>query len=71
MRAGKAVESESRICFGIVWFASEEDAQEYHEVVRKNGETYNGGWMDGCRCGRAENYDKVVDGKTLYAVTQS
>lgn len=53
-----AISRESRICFGVVWFATEEEATAAHEKVRARRERYNGGWMDGMLCGRDQSYDK-------------
>jgi hypothetical protein len=63
------VAMESRICFGIKWFASEEDAHVYDQYVRKMGWTYNGGFYHGCPLGRDPRFDRTVDGVKRYAVT--
>lgn len=60
-----AVKVESRICFGISYFATEEEAESYAASVRRRGVTYNGGFLDGTPCGRAPHFDH--DG--LFAVT--
>lgn len=79
----KAVRMDSRICFGIYWFLSEEDAQAYAAYIRSRGDTYNGGWFHGMACGRDKSFDyavpadeKLSDGEPvlpvgtlLYAVT--
>lgn len=64
------VKTESRICFGIAWFATEADADAAHNAIRQRGETYNGGFFHGMACGRdkAFDYDDPVHGR-LYAVT--
>lgn len=64
------VASEERICFGIKWFASEAEADQYAAYVRFKGLTYNGGMFDGMACGRNKSFDKRTDGVvTAYAVT--
>jgi len=68
--APKAVEAEGRICFGISFFATEEDAETYAAIVHERGDTYNGGFFHGMACGRASRFDRVrEDGTKLYAVT--
>lgn len=64
------VKSESRICFGIMWFKTEADADAAAEQVRAKGYTYNGGWYHGMACGREPvwDYTDPVLGR-LYAVT--
>lgn len=66
-----AIERDSRICFGIVWFATEEEADAAHQKVRERRERYNGGWMDGLPCGRDSSYDKRNEAGevTAFAVT--
>jgi len=64
------VKTESRTCFGIAWFATEAEADKAHEIVRKAGRTYNGGFFHGRLCGRDRAYDIVVDGRKLFAVTR-
>lgn len=59
------VELESRICFGIAWFATESDAYAFDAHQVKIGQTYNGGWYDGQQCGR----DKTWDRNGLFAST--
>lgn len=67
----KAVKHDSRICFGIAYFATEEDADAYAAVVKEQGLTYNGGWFHGMPCGRDKAFDHVdkETGQQLYAVT--
>lgn len=66
----KPVLSAQRICFGISWFKTEEDAQKYHEEVQKDGRTYNGGFFHGMPCGRDTGFDFVhKEHGQLYAVT--
>jgi hypothetical protein len=62
----KPVKIDSRICFGIMYFATEADAQKAHEYVRAKGFTYNGGFFHGMPCGRDPSFDH--DG--LFAVTE-
>jgi hypothetical protein len=64
------VKRDSRICFGISFFASEEDADRYGAHVRERGDTYNGGWSHGAACGRDSSfdYDDAQHGR-LFAVT--
>lgn len=66
------VKEESRICFGIEWYDSEQEAEEIGARVRAAGERYNGGWFDGMPCGRDKQYDMTTDdGQQLFAVTRS
>lgn len=64
------IKSESRICFGIAYFATEQDATRYAAHVRQRGDTYNGGYFDGMPCGRDQAFDHTdaTHGR-LYAVT--
>lgn len=63
------VDSESRICFALEWYDSEEEADKRGEQIRAQGDTINGGWNHGSPCGRAPVFDREVDGDTWYAVT--
>ncbi len=64
------VRTESRICFGIAWFATEAVAIAYGRHVRKRGDTYNGGYFDGMSCGRDSAWDYTTpEGQKLFAVT--
>lgn len=65
------VRTESRICFGISYFVTEEEADIYAQHIREEGHTYNGGWFHGTPCGRAINFDRPAKGDepALYAVT--
>lgn len=64
------VEYDSRICFGIAMFDDEAKADAYDEKVRANGNTYNGGWYHGMRCGRSKSWDGPnKEGVMLFAVT--
>ena len=59
-RKHNIVRLDSRTCFGISFFLSEEEAQAYAAEVRERGETYNGGWFHGMACGRDETFDYVI-----------
>lgn len=65
------VKRESRICFGISWFSTEEEAMQYSTFGKEMGNTYNGGFYHGMSCGRSRSFDIKDDGgKTiLFAVT--
>ncbi len=64
------VKMDSRICFGIAFFATEREADAYAVHVRALGITYNGGWYHGMPCGRDKNFDHVdPELGQLYAVT--
>ena len=64
------VKIDSRICFGIAYFASEADADTFAAHVRAKDRRYNGGFFHGMPCGRDKSWD-YVDPKLgqLYAVT--
>lgn len=64
--APKPVFIDSRICFSVAYFRTEREAVWYGEIVRRRGDTYNGGYRDGEPCGRAPEYDRP----DLFAVTQ-
>lgn len=65
-----AIDHDSRICFSILWFATEAEADAAHEKVRERRDRYNGGYMHGMLCGRDESFDKREAGEvTAYAVT--
>lgn len=66
----KTVLVESRICFGIEWFATESEADTAHDLIRGRGDTYNGGFFHGMPCGRDKGHDRDHPelGK-IYAVT--
>jgi len=63
-RLGKAMgpckDIDSRICFGIHFYDSEEKAHIAHLVSRMQGNSYNGGWFHGMACGRDTSFDYVV-----------
>ena len=52
------VAHESRICFGISWYATERDAWIADRLIRARGITYNGGFYDGMPCGRDSAWDR-------------
>jgi len=61
---------DGRICFSVLYFDSLSDAELIAEKVRKNGNSYNGGWFDGMPCGREPARDYTDDkGIKWYAVT--
>ena len=62
------IDHESRISFGIDWYATEEDALI---ASAQTHSTYNGGYMHGVSCGRDKTWDrKDEDGNvTAWAVT--
>lgn len=62
----KPVRSESRICFGLEWYATLEEAEQVAAYARSRGETYNGGYMHGAPCGRRPEFD----GRSGYAVSR-
>lgn len=63
--------TESRICFGVAYFASEKEAEIYAKHVAADGRTYNGGFFHGMACGRDRGYDYLDEnGRKLYAVTE-
>jgi hypothetical protein len=64
------VKVDSRICFGIMYFTSEADADLMGKHVMEQGRTYNGGYMHGVPCGREASRDYVdAELGQLYAVT--
>ena len=65
----KPVDGGSRTCFGIAWFATEKEANDYHNFIQSENHTYNGGMFHGMRCGRDRVFDKTKDGVKIYAVT--
>lgn len=69
------VRSESRTAFGLLYFATEAEAEIYGEHVLQRGDTYNGGFYHGMACGRDRSFDHdaVIEGQTvrLYAVSTS
>lgn len=68
--APEPVKTESRICFGIAYFRTEEDANRFSSFVHKRGDTYNGGFYHGMACGRDSGFDHTdKELGPLYAVT--
>lgn len=63
------VDHDSRISFGIDYFATEEEAEIAHSIVRERGDTANGGYFHGMPLGRDDAFDRLTDeGVKLYAV---
>lgn len=64
------VTTDSRICFAIAYYATEQEANLAGDLVRRRGDTYNGGFFHGMSCGRDAGFD-YVDGVhgALFAVT--
>jgi hypothetical protein len=50
---------DSRSCFGISFFANEEDAERYAKDVQARGKTHNGGFSDGVLCVRNKSFDRT------------
>lgn len=57
---GPYKDMDSRICFGIEFYDSEEKANLGNIISRLMGNTYNGGWFHGMSCGRDTDFDYVV-----------
>ena len=62
------ISRESRTCFRITWFESEEIAAVYAEYVKARRWAYNDGWFRDLVCGRDKTWDKIASGRKLYAV---
>ena len=63
-----AIERQMRICFGVAWFETEEEALQMEAFNRELGMRVVGGFEHGLLCGREPSFDKVgKDGKKLYA----
>jgi hypothetical protein len=58
--AGRPADIDSRICFGIRFYDSEEKAGVATLITKMQGNTYNGGWFHGMPCGRDTSFDYVV-----------
>lgn len=58
--AGSPADIDSRICFGIHFYDSEEKARYATLITQVQGNTYNGGWFHGMACGRDKSFDYVV-----------
>ena len=66
----KATKHDQRICFGISWFKTEDDAKAYEADVKKRNRRVNGGYFHDMPCGRAPHFDYVdKEHGQLYAVT--
>jgi ribosomal protein L27 len=63
------IRTSSRTCYGVQWFATEDDAMTMDAIVRERGDRYNGGYYDGMRCGRDTSLDVIINGKPAFAVT--
>lgn len=65
------IASESRVSFGLLWFASEADALVWHRHLHGRGAAYNGGMLHGLSTGRDTCYDRRdADGNVIaWAVT--
>ena len=62
------IKRDSRTCFGILYFATEAEAEDYGYVAQS--QTYNGGMFHGMACGRDKGFDHVgPDGTAYFAVT--
>jgi hypothetical protein len=59
-KAGKPSDIDSRICFGIEFYDSEEKAGYATLITKLQGNTYNGGWFHGMACGRDTSFDYEV-----------
>ena len=70
-RLGKLASSpadiDSRICFGIHFYDTEEKAGVATLITKMQGNSYNGGWFHGMPCGRDTSFDYVVTQKHLDA----
>ena len=60
------IATESRICFGIEWYATEAEAETAAKL--KPGRK-NGGWYDGQSTGRDSGFDFDRDGVSYFAIT--
>lgn len=60
---------DSRICFGVIWYTTEEAADR---ACSKVTGTYNGGMFDGMPCGRRSDWDYTNKdtGQRYFAVTE-
>jgi len=58
--AGHPADIDSRICFGIHFFDTEEKARYATLITKVQGNTYNGGWFHGMPCGRDTSFDYIV-----------
>lgn len=67
MNTPTPVRTESRNCFGISYFSTEEEAEAFARIVVEQGQTYNGGFYHGLPCGRSKALDRPDLGQ--FAVT--
>lgn len=58
--SGRPADIDSRICFGIHFYDTEEKAYYATLITKVQGNTYNGGWFHGMACGRDTSFDYVV-----------
>lgn len=58
--SGSPADIDSRICFGIHFYDSEEKARYATLITKVQGNTYNGGWFHGMPCGRDTSFDYIV-----------
>ena len=63
--AGSPADIDSRICFGIHFYDTEEKAGVATLITKMQGNSYNGGWFHGMPCGRDTSFDYVVTQKHL------
>lgn len=63
--SGPPADIDSRICFGIHFYDSEEKAGYAALITRILGNSYNGGWFHGMPCNRDTSFDYVVTQKHL------
>jgi alkanesulfonate monooxygenase SsuD/methylene tetrahydromethanopterin reductase-like flavin-dependent oxidoreductase (luciferase family) len=59
-KSGRPADIDSRICFGIHFYDSEEKARYATLITQVQGNTYNGGWFHGMACGRDTSFDYTV-----------
>lgn len=62
---GHPADIDSRICFGIYFYDSEEKARIATLITQVEGNTYNGGFFHGMACGRDTSFDYIVTQETL------
>jgi hypothetical protein len=60
------IETDSRICFGIKWYATEAEAEL---AASQQPGRINGGWYDGQPTGRDSAFDFERDGVSYFAIT--
>lgn len=66
------VKRDSRICFGVDYYHTEEEAEFRGQEVYESGATINGGWMHGSPCGRARwlDHEDPKLGKVYAVITR-